>query len=133
MTLLAVPPSPVAPGLKEAIEAAGHSAVSERGGWEVDNLIAVQAIISTYSGSSAELAWWKAQHQEALDALFDANFDLAKFIRVGTATGITATNVGNFLATITNNYRTLRANIAAAKTVADVQAIIITSGWPANP
>ena len=61
------------------------------------------------------------------------NFDLAKFIRGGTATGITAAQVGTFLATITNNYRTLRASIANAANVAAVNAVNIAAGWPANP
>jgi hypothetical protein len=75
----------------------------------------------------------RTQKQTALDALFDANFDLAKFIRGGTATTITAANVGTFLATITNNYRSLRAQIAAASTLATLNAININSGWPSNP
>ena len=137
--IISNPPTPVPAGLRDTIEEAGHVAINEWDAthtfnvWMCDDPVAVQAIISTYSGSASELAWWKAQHQAALDELFNANFDLAKFIRAGTATGITAQNVGNFLVTITNNYRTLRADIAAATTVAGVQAIVITSGWPANP
>jgi len=79
------------------------------------------------------LAFFQAQYQAKLDAFFDANFDLKAFIRAGSSTTVTGTNVGNFLATITNNYRTLRAQITAATTVAQVQAVNINSGWPANP
>lgn len=75
----------------------------------------------------------KAAAQVALDTLFSANFDIAGFIRGGAATGITGAGIGNFLATITNNYRTLRASIAAAPNVAALNAINIYSGWPANP
>lgn len=74
-------------------------------------------------------AWLQSQ----LDALLDNNFDLKAFIRAGTATSITGTNVGTFLATICNNYRTLRASIAAATTVAQLNAININAGWPSNP
>jgi hypothetical protein len=79
------------------------------------------------------LAWWQANWQSQLDALLDNNFDLRAFIRAGTSTTVTATNIGTFLATINNNYRTLRAQIVAASTAAAVQAININSGWPSNP
>ena len=133
MPLIANPPSTVPVGLKEAIESSGHFVSAGPDGWSVDNVEAVQAIINGYSGGADELTYWKNLCQAKLDAEFDANFDLAKFIRGGTSTSITATNVGNFLAQITNNYRSLRASIANATTVAAVQAISITSGWPANP
>ena len=74
--------------------------------------------------------------QAALDAMFDAmfdtNFSLPGFIRGGMATGITAPQVGTFLATIMNNYRILRASISGATTVAQLQAVNIQAGWPAN-
>jgi hypothetical protein len=68
-----------------------------------------------------------------LDALLDNNFDLKAFIRAGTSSAVTAANVGTFLAQITNNYRSLRSQIAAATTVAQLQAIDINAGWPGNP
>lgn len=79
------------------------------------------------------IADYRAAKQAQLDALFDAKFDLAKFIRAGTATAVTAANIGTFLAQITNNYRTLRASIAGAASVSAVNAIDATSGWPSNP
>lgn len=79
------------------------------------------------------IAFLRAQKQGALDAFFDANFDLKAFIRAGSAATVTAANVGTFLATITNNYRALRASIAAAADAATVNAININSGWPSNP
>ncbi len=121
--------------VKSALLAAGFSpniAVSPNGISVSDVTTALNAF-NSYSGSASELQFWKTKQQAALDAVFDANFDLAKFIRGGTITTITATNIGTFLATITNNYRTLRANIAAAASVAAVQAININSGWPSNP
>lgn len=97
------------------------------------NLTAVTSFVTAYSGSATQLAYAKAQKQVALDALLDGNFDLKAFIRAGSSTGVTAAGVGTFLATITNNYRTLRASIAAAIDVATVTAINISSGWPGNP
>lgn len=75
----------------------------------------------------------KALKQAQLDAFFNAHFDLASFIRDGTVTTVTATQVGTFLATITNNYRTIRANKDAAGTIAAAMAIDVTAGWPSNP
>ena len=132
-------PNPVPAGLFEACEAAlgaaGFSTTVTRApdGVHVSDVPTVTATIAAYSGSATELAYHKVQAQTALDAAFNANFDLAAFIRAGTATGITATQVGTFLATITNNYRSLRAAIANAATVAAVNAVNIAAGWPANP
>jgi hypothetical protein len=86
-------------------------------------------------GDSLLTVLWYVQQQKqaALDALLDNNFDLKAFIRGGTSTLISGVNVGVFLATIANNYRTLRASIANAGSVATVNAININSGWPANP
>ena len=131
-------PSPFPAGLAEACEAALLAAgfsptiTVAPDGVHVSDVATVVATAQAYVGSAAELAFHKAQQQELLDAEFNANFDLAAFIRNGTATGITAAQVGTFLATITNNYRTLRASIAAATTVAQVQATNIAAGWPAN-
>lgn len=99
-------------------------------GWaSLDNATA-QGIIDT---PGQWLVAAKAQKQTVLDEQFDNKFDLAKFIRGGNSTTITANNVGTFLATITNNYRSLRASIAAAATVDAVVAIDLTAGWPGNP
>lgn len=132
-------PSPSPAGLLEACEnaltAAGFAPYVTRApdGVHVSDVPTVTVTISAYVGSAAQLAYTKAQKQTALDAAFDTNFDLTKFIRGGTATNITAANVGTFLATITNNYRSLRASIANAANVAAVNAININSGWPVNP
>jgi len=84
---------------------------------------------ATIAPLSEGQAWLQAQ----LDDLLDNHFDLPKFIRAGTSTTVTATNVGTFLATIVDNYRTLRAQIAAATSFAQLNAININSGWPSNP
>ena len=131
-------PTPAA-GLFEACEnallAAGFPATVSRrpDGVFVSDLATANGVIAAYVGGSTELSYNKAQKQIALDVLFDSNFDLAAFIRGGTSTAITATNVGNFLATITNNYRSLRAQIANAPTLAILNAVNVNSGWPSNP
>ena len=102
-------------------------------GLQCSDATLVLSAIAAYSGSATELADAKSTKQAALDLLLDQNFDLKAFIRAGTAAGITGANIGTFLATITNNYRTLRAAIAAAATVQAVQAINVNSGWPNNP
>lgn len=131
-------PSPPV-GLFETCESAlastGFASFVSRGpdGVMVSDVATVNAVLASYAGSALELSYNKTQKQTALDVLFDANFDLAKFIRGGTSTTITAANVGTFLATITNNYRSLRAQIANASTLAILNAVNINSGWPANP
>lgn len=102
-------------------------------GLEVGDITAAQNFLSSYVGSATEFSFNQTLKQAALDALFDSHFDLAKFIRGGTITTITAANVGTFLATIANNYRSLRAQIAAASSVAALNAININAGWPSNP
>lgn len=75
----------------------------------------------------------RAAKQRSLDSLFDANFDLSKFIRGGTVANVTAANVGAFLAQITNNYRSIRASISGAADVAALNTINVNVGWPNNP
>lgn len=120
-------------GLHQAVSAAGHWIAEIGGVWTADNPVAVQAIINGYAGSASQLTFAKAAKQQLLDDQFDQHFDLAKFIRGGTVTTVTGTNIGTFLAQITNNYRTLRASIAAAANVAAVNAVNVAGGWPANP
>lgn len=132
-------PSPIPSGLflacETALANAGFSTLVSRApeGIIVADVPTVTAAISAYAGSAAELAYHKAAKQLALDTAFNANFDLAAFIRGGTASNVTAAQVGTFLATITNNYRSMRAAIANAANVATVDAINIASGWPSNP
>jgi hypothetical protein len=98
----------------------------------VYNASTFAAAVTTWN-NSLTLSQWQAIWQSNLDIFLDQFMNLNAFIRAGTLTNVTGTQVGNFLATICNNYRTLRASIAAAATPAAVQAININSGWPANP
>ena len=127
--------NPTSPNALIDLEARLGARIYAVGGvWFTDgDPTAVQNYLNSYVGGPDELAYYRSAQQALLDAEFDQHFDLAKFIRGGTVTTVTATNVGNFLAQITNNYRSLRAQIAAAATVAAVQAINIASGWPSNP
>lgn len=99
-------------------------------GFSAPSLLAAYTVAAAIPASVADL---QALLQVALLALFTQNFNLAQFIINGTAATITATQVGTFLATITNNFRSLRASIAAATTVSQLNAININAGWPSNP
>jgi hypothetical protein len=79
------------------------------------------------------LAWWQAQQQAANFAYLSTFFNFVNFIDGGTLTTLTGTQVGNFIASCANNYRSKKAAIAAATTSAQVIAIDVTSGYPANP
>ena len=118
------------PGLIEAIEAAGIT-IARHGahGWRASDPGEAARIAAAYD----PLPWLKARKQAALDALFDARFDVARFMRDGTATAVTGAQVGAFLAAATNRYRLLRAAILAASDAAALDAVDLDAGWPANP
>jgi hypothetical protein len=124
-------PSPVA-GVMESLSSLMACSISPDGLHVADGSTAT-TFLNTYVGSATELSWNKTQKQIALDALLDNHFDLTAFIRAGTVTTLTATNIGTFLATISNNYRTLRASIAVAADLTTLNAININAGWPSNP
>lgn len=86
-------------------------------------------------GDNMMLVLWyaKMKKQSELDAYMDAHFDLVAFIRGGTVTNVTGAQSSAFLASTTNNYRTLRAAATAAANIAAVNAVNVASGWPANP
>lgn len=125
--------SPLPDGLAARLEALGVVCSVSPDGLIVSDVAAAQAFINRYTGSVEELAFSKARQQTALDEFFNAHFDLAAFIRGGATTGLTGAQVGTFLAAIANNYRTLRVSIASAANVAAVNAVNVSSGWPANP
>lgn len=115
-------PASAFPDVKDLLVVAG---VQVQSGWLYDG--------SAFFAVSTSLPDLKAARQADLDGLLDANFDFKAFIRAGTATSVTAANVGTFLAQICNNYRTLRAAIASAADAGALAAINLNSGWPANP
>jgi hypothetical protein len=86
-TILNPPDSP-APGLLQAIAAAGHTQWTEWTAdhsaiiWNVDDAAAVTAIISAYNGSAAELQWWQAQAAEAVAAQYAARIGAGCVITV---------------------------------------------------
>lgn len=129
------PPAGMYEACSAALIAAGFPGTvhHEPAGFWVPDVPTVNATMTAYVGGSSELTFTKAQKQAALDVLFDGSFDLKAFIRAGTSTTVAAAGVGTFLAQITNNYRSLRASIAAAANVAAVNAININAGWPSNP
>lgn len=136
MTVTIPLPASIPQGFPEAAEAAGLVFWISPSGLNFPDAAtetAAASLLAGYVGSAAQLTYWKTITQAALDDEFNSHFDLAAFIRAGTATSVTDTQVGTFLATITNNYRSKRASIATAGTVAAVQAINIAAGWPSNP
>lgn len=116
-------------GLPEALTAAGLRVVQKGAQWLASDAVAAQAIVDSYD----PLPWLKQKKQATLDKHFDEHCDLPRFIREGTVITVTSTQVGNFLRDVTNNYRTLRAQIASAVDQAALSAIDIASGWPSNP
>lgn len=79
------------------------------------------------------LAWWKAAKLAEHLAYLQSFLNLANFVDAGTLTTVTGTQFSNFMASLTDNYRTKKASIIAATTSAQVIAIDVTSGYPANP
>lgn len=71
--------------------------------------------------------------QAELDKLLRNNADMVTLIQGGNSTTTTATTVATYLSNGTNNYRSLRAQIANAATPEAVRAVNINGGWPPNP
>lgn len=120
--------------LEAALFQAGFSGCSmmPEGLWAGDVAFA-DNFLSTYVGSTTELEWHRTQLQAQLDTNLNNNFNLIAFIRAGTISTLTGTNVANFLANSSNNYRKLRDQISSATTIAQLQAVNINAGWPSNP
>jgi len=116
-------------GLHAAIRDAGFNLWQENGVWLADNAAAVQALIDSFD----VLAFAKARKIELLDRESEARIGLLVFIRAGTLTTVTATQFSTFMAGVTNRYRVIRQQINNATTVAEVQALALNTGWPANP
>jgi hypothetical protein len=129
------PPPGLMPACQKSLDDAQISgSVSMRAqGLHTPDVANTTAVLNSYSGGTDELNFAKNDKQTRLDTLVDENFDLKAFIRDGTITTVTGANVGNYLAQITNNYRSLRSQIANAASVAAVNAINLNQGWPSNP
>ena len=133
MALITNPPNPTPTGLKEAIEHAGHVVTHAPEGWLVDDAVAVQNIISSYSGSANELGYWQRRRLAEAAAEYLRRIDPLVTADGATDTTVTAATLGGYQASCVNNYRTLKAQIAAAPTASGLQAISPLSGWPAFP
>lgn len=83
--------------------------------------------------TSTSLIIQQALKQAQLDQLLAANADIVHLVQGGQNNTTTGTGIANYLSSATNNYRSLRSQIATATTAAQVQAININAGWPANP
>lgn len=79
------------------------------------------------------LAWWQATQLANAYNYMNNFVNWPQFFDGGTLTTITAANVGNFLASAINNYRTIKKNIQNATTSAQVIVIDVTAGYPSNP
>ena len=123
-----------------ALAAAGFSTLVTRtpNGVLVADVPTVVAAAQEYVGSAAQATWAKTNEYgtgllDRLNADAVQRINLFVMIQGGTVTNLTGAQVGTFLAAVSNNYRTLVAQINAATTVAQVNAINIGAGWPANP
>ena len=117
------------PGLADAIRAAGHVLVLTDGVMLASNPAAVQAIIDGYS----PLAFLKAAKLATLKANVSARADMFGLMDSGSSTTVTSAQFSAFWASAINNYRTLKASIQNAPDVANLNAINLGTGWPANP
>ena len=132
---LASLPSPIPPGLAETAESEGLTWILAPDGLHTNDTTQMQALLTAVQSSptTATLAYWQALTQTALDSFYQTNFNFDFLVRGGQSTTITGAQIGSAIATIVNNYRSIRASIAQASTIAAVQAINVTSGWPSNP
>jgi hypothetical protein len=103
-------------------------------GLNVADVTTAENYLSTYAGSTAQLSWNQQQHQAQLNALLEHKLDLVAFICAEANSSMDATNVATtLLATVADNYRSLRAQISAATSLGQLQAINIYQGWPRSP
>lgn len=89
-------------------------------------------IDSLTTRTSTSLPIQQAIKQAELDKLLITNADVVTMVKGGQNSSTTGTGIANFLSTSTNNYRSLRTQIANATSAAQVQGININAGWPAN-
>jgi hypothetical protein len=129
------PPAGLIPACQTSLDNAGIKGqlFINPAGLRTPDISNTQNVLSTYTGSSTELTYAKDTRKKALFDLTDGQYDLRALADGNTAPTLTSTNVGQYLASVGNNYRTLKANINAAANVAAVNAININSGWPTYP
>lgn len=78
--------------------------------------------------------WYaKLKKQAALDARWATVSDYDNTVKSGTNTSFTDAQYLALMAGNPRNYRTKRTAISAAATVAAVNAVDVTAGWPSNP
>jgi hypothetical protein len=119
--------------LDETLKANGFAlSILSPDGLFVGDVTTATNFLPAYPGSASELSFNRTAKKDELDAYFRTYFDLTNFIMQGTVQ-VSATNVGNFIAQITNNYRSLKSQIASAANMTALNAIDITKGWPNNP
>lgn len=121
------------PGLHIAVRAAGHWLRQENGVWISSNDAAVQAMINSFDPMTYTRADPGAGKLKRLQEGFDARTSLFAIADAGAATTVTAAQFGAFCATAINNYRVKKAALLAATTQAELDAVDLTTGWPANP
>lgn len=107
-------------------------------GTRIDTEFNLGQVLASYinqltTTTSTSLVIQQALKQAQLDAAFPPHMDTVLMAKGGRSTTLTGTDIANFLAQSANNYRSLKSQIALATTAAQVQAIDITAGWPANP
>ena len=115
--------------LRDSIVAQGFRIWIENGQAFADDPVAVQAIINAFD----PLPTLKAAKLATLKAAVSARADMFGLMDSGSSTTVSATQFGTFWAAAINNYRVLKAQIAAAPDAATLAAINLGTGWPANP
>jgi hypothetical protein len=117
-------------GMEQEALAAGFR-IWERDGVPV-TLDGQGAAVSAWIASYDPLPRAKRKKIERLRDFAEPRISLFEMIDAGTVT-ITNAQFTGYLVAVVNNYRTLKAEINAATTVQDVEAVSLASGWPANP
>jgi len=129
------PPAGLMPACQKSLDNAGITGplFINPQGLRTPDTTNTQNVLSTYTGSATELTSVKDVRKKALFDLCDTQYDLRSLADGNTSPSLTSTNVGQYLASVGNNYRTLKANINAAANTAAVNAININTGWPTYP
>lgn len=118
-------------GMDEEAQAAGFII------WQQDGVPVTRdgqgAAVSAWIAAYSPLPRAKRKKIKRLDTAADQRISLLAFIRAGTATNVTSAQFGSYVVGVLNNYRSIRASIQNATSVAEVEAVSLSTGWPANP